>query len=201
MRILGVTGGIGSGKSTVCALLAARGAQVFYADSVAKELQVSDPNVRKAILEAFGEAAYGADGSLNRTYLAGRVFSSEADRKTINGIVHPAVAVAFASALTRARNAGVRLFVKEAALLLETDTSLLDEILVVDAPEEIRLHRVADRDGVAVAAVKARMESQLSREEMLRRADRVILNGGTLEDLKEKVDRLYDEIMNSQGTD
>jgi len=201
MRILGVTGGIGSGKSTVCALLAARGAHVFYADSVAKELQVSDPGVRKAIREAFGEEAYGADGSLNRSYLAGRVFSSEADRRTINRIVHPAVAQAFETAVSRARREGARLFVKEAALLFNTDTSLLDEILVVDAPDEVRLRRVADRDGISVEAVKARMDTQLSREEMLRRADRVIANDGTLEDLRIWVERLYDEITGTQTAD
>ena len=195
MRILGVTGGIGSGKSTVCAMLADRGAAVFYADDTAKELQVSDPAVRDAILEAFGEGSYDSDGALNRSYLAGRIFSSEEDRRTINSIVHPAVGSAFQRVVAVSRKNGVRLLVKEAALLFETDTSDLDEILVVDCPQEERIKRVLESGKWAREEVLARVMSQMAPTEMIQRADRVLFNMGSLHDLEEDVDRLYHDLI------
>lgn len=195
MKILGVTGGIGSGKSAVCALLAEKGARIFYADAVAKRLQLTDERVRGAILDAFGAEAYLADGSLNRAYLAGRVFSSDEDRRRINAIVHPAVARAFEEAVEAARRDGVPLLVKEAALLLDTDTSLFDAIVVVDAPAEERIRRVTERDGVDPDAVRARIAGQMAPEEMAARADVVLVNDGSLEDLKRKVDRLFEAVL------
>jgi dephospho-CoA kinase len=196
MKVIGITGGIGSGKSSVCSLLEERGARVFYADRVARDLQVSDAGVQREILNAFGSEAYLEDGSLNRAYIASRVFSSDEDRMRINAIVHPAVADAFTRYLADAAESGDKLVVKEAALLLQTDTSALDEIWVVDAPRELRVQRVMERDSLSRDEVEARMGSQLSAREMRRRADRVVVNNGSRSRLEEEVRRCYDAMMN-----
>jgi len=197
MKVIGITGGIGSGKSSVCALLEGRGARVFYADRVARELQVSDAGVQREIVHAFGSEAYLEDGSLNRAYLASRVFSSDEDRKRINAIVHPAVARAFTRYLADVVETGVELVVKEAALLFQTDTRALDEIWVVDAPRELRVQRVMERDSLSRDEVEARMGSQLPAREMRRRADRVVVNDGSRSRLEEDVRRCYDAMMNN----
>lgn len=187
MKILGVTGGIGSGKSVVSRMLAESGARVFYADDEAANIMVNNKNVVDALRKAFGAETFYEDGSLNRPYVAGRIFSSDADRRTINQIVHPAVGDAFRRFCESARLEGVALVVKEAAILFENETSDLDAILVVDAKKKIRIDRVEQRDGLSKAEIKSRMKSQMKAGEMRKRADYVIKNNGTLEDLREAV--------------
>ncbi len=193
MKVVGVTGGIGSGKSTVCKQLESRGAKVFYADEVARDLMVSDPQVREQIVSAFGPDAYSDDGSLDRKYIADRIFSSDEDRAAINRIVHPAVGEAFRRYVSQAREEGVELVVKEAALLLDNDTSDLDVILVIDAPKVTRIERIAARDGYSIDEIEARMAGQLPSAEMMQLADRVVHNEGTLRELKQAVDNLVHE--------
>ncbi len=193
MKVVGVTGGIGSGKSTVCKQLESRGAKVFYADEVARDLMVSDPQVREQIVSAFGPDAYSDEGSLDRKYIADRIFSSDDDRAAINRIVHPAVGEAFRRYVSQAREEGVELVVKEAALLLDNDTSDLDVILVIDAPKVTRIERIVARDGYSINEIEARMAGQLPSAEMVQLADRVVHNEGTLRELKQAVDNLVHE--------
>ena len=195
MMVVGVTGGIGSGKSTVCKHLETRGAKVFYADDVARDLMVSDPDVKEHIVRVFGPEAYLDADSLDRKYLADRVFSSDEDRAAINRIVHPAVGKAFRQYVKQARKEGARLVVKEAALLLDNDTSDLDVILVIDTPKETRIERIATRDGFSREDIDARMEGQMSPVKMVKLADYVVLNDGTIEQLKKAVDKLAREWM------
>lgn len=192
MKKVGVTGGIGSGKTAVCRLLATLGAQVFYADAEAKRLMVEHPAVREEITAAFGPESYHADGSLHRAHLAAQVFGDEARVARINAIVHPRVYEAFVTAAQAAEVAGVPLMVKEAALIYETGGDAhLDAVVVVDAPREARLARVTARDGVTEAQVAARMAHQLPPEELRRRADFLLVNDGTLEDLRPQVEALF----------
>lgn len=192
MKTLGVTGGIGSGKSTVCLMLEDLGARVFYADDEGKRLLVEDPGARREMVEAFGTESYLADGRLNRTYLAERVFGNEDNVVRINGIVHPRVFTRFEEAVARARRDGVPLMVKEAALIFEAGgEDLLDAVAVVDAPREARVSRVVSRDHVSPEDVGARMSHQLAPEELRRRADFVIDNSGTLDETREQVVRIY----------
>ena len=193
MKVVGVTGGIGSGKSTVCKQLESRGAKVFYADEVARDLMVSDPQVREQIVSAFGPDAYSDEGSLDRKYIADRIFSSDEDRAAINRIVHPAVGEVFRRYVSQAQEEGVELVVKEAALLLDNDTSDLDVILVIDAPKMTRIERIAARDGYSIDEIEARMAGQLPSVEMVQLADRVVHNEGTLRELKQAVDNLVHE--------
>ena len=192
MTTLGVTGGIGSGKTTVCGFLEEKGARVFYADIEAKRLMQEDASVRAEITETFGDEVYTDDGALNRAVLAEQVFG-DADRlEQLNAIVHPRVFEAFEGAKERAAEEGVELLVHEAALLFEAGGDAhVDVTAAVVAPDEARVARVAERDDVAPEKVRARMGHQLPQDELRRRADHVLENDGSLEDLRQKSVELY----------
>jgi dephospho-CoA kinase len=189
---LGVTGGIGSGKTTVCGFLEEQGARVFYADLEAKRLMQEDPAVRAAIVDAFGAAAYRDDDTLNRAYLAEQVFGEAARVKRLNAIVHPRVFDAFEAAKERAVDEDVSLLVHEAALLFEAGGDAhVDVTAAVVAPKADRLAWVTARDDASHEQVRDRMQHQLSQDELRKRADHVLENDGTLSDLRRKSVELY----------
>jgi len=189
---LGVTGGIGSGKTTVCGFLEEKGARVFYADIEAKRLMQEEDAVRAALVEEFGEETYGDDGALNRAYLADRVFGDAERVGRLNAIVHPHVFEAFEATKERASDEGVDLLVHEAALLFEAGGDQhVDVTAAVVAPDADRIAWVTERDDVTPEQVQARMRHQLSQDELRRRADYVIENDGSLEDLRQKSVELY----------
>jgi dephospho-CoA kinase len=192
VKTLGVTGGIGSGKTTVCGFLEEKGARVFYADIEAKRLMQEDASVRAEITEAFGAEAYTDDGALDRAYLADQVFG-DADRlERLNAIVHPRVFESFAAATERAAEEGIDLLVHEAALLFEAGGDAhVDVTAAVVAPDADRVARVAERDDVTPDQVRARMGHQLPQDELRRRADHVLENDGSLENLRQKSVDLY----------
>lgn len=192
MITLGVTGGIGSGKSTACRILDELGAQVFYADDVAKRLMVEDPELRNEIVAAFGEESYTEEGDLNRDYLAEIVFNDEERLQQLNRLVHKRVREAFEDVRQKAERVGVDLLVEEAALIFEANIDEeLDYVAVVDAPEEVRIQRVVARDRTDPEKVRARMQHQLPAEEKRRRADFVLDNSGSEEELRRQVVELY----------
>jgi dephospho-CoA kinase len=191
VKTLGVTGGIGSGKTTVCGFLEEQGARVFYADLEARRLMEEDPDVRAAIVDAFGPQSY-CDGALNRAYLADQVFGDDAKVERLNAIVHPHVFRAFDDAVARAKDENVSLLVHEAALLFEAGGDAhVDATAAVVAPDTDRIARVVERDDVAPEQVRARMEHQLPQDELRRRADHVIENDGPLDALRRKSIDLY----------
>jgi len=195
MTTLGVTGGIGSGKTTVCGFLAEQGARVFYADLEAKRLMTEHEGLRADIVDAFGEESYSDDGSLNRKHLADVVFQSPERVEQINALVHPRVHEAFAAAADRAEEEGVEVLVYEAALIFESGgDEHLDAVAVVVAPDEDRIARVVERDDTSEDDVRARMSHQLPQEELRRRADYVVENDGTLDDLRRKSVDLYHSV-------
>lgn len=173
MYKVGITGGIGSGKSTVCRLFEQNGIAVYDSDARAKALMAEDATLREQLVEAFGAECYNEQG-LNRAYLAGRVFGDEAELQRLNGIVHPAVKEDFRRWADVQRSAYV---VLESAILFESgfDTQV-DTTLAVMAPMEERLRRTVERDGVDREAVRRRMEHQLSDDELHARAARTIVN-------------------------
>lgn len=196
MKTLGVTGGIGSGKSAACRFFEALGAQVFYADAEAKRLMAEHAGLRADIIETFGAESYDAEGRLNRAYLAETVFGDAEQVKRINALVHPRVFEAFEETKAEASAAGVPLLVHEAALIFEAGGEQhLDAVAVVDAPEEKRLRRVMARDGVGEAEVRARMAHQLPAEEKRRRADYVIDNSGSKGALRAEVERVFKAVL------
>jgi len=192
VKTLGVTGGIGSGKTTVCGFLEEKGAKVFYADLEAKQLMQNDDSVRAEIVDTFGADAYRDDGALNREFLAAQVFGDAERLERLNAIVHPRVFESFAAAETRADEEGVDLLVHEAALLFEAGGDAhVDETAAVVAPDEDRIARVVERDDVTPEQVRERMGHQLPQDELRRRADHVIENDGSLSDLREASVDLY----------
>lgn len=198
-RVVAVSGGIGSGKTTVCRIMLGLGATLFNADEVAKYLMEHDDALRAALKTAFGDEAYGPDGKLNRTYLASRVFSSEANRQRINAIVHPHVAAAFHDAVRRARESGAPLLVHESALITEVDhRDEFDAIVIVESPRDIRLQRVARRDSTASDAVAARADLQPSAEAYRAVADYIIVNDGSLDDLTQRVTDVVQAILDTE---
>ncbi|WP_103020798.1 dephospho-CoA kinase [Salinibacter altiplanensis] len=192
MITLGVTGGIGSGKTTVCGFLEEKGARVFYADIEAKRLMQEAPAVRAAIVDEFGPEAYHEDDTLHREYLAERVFGDAERVKRLNAIVHPHVFEAFEEAKERAVDEEVSLLVHEAALLFEAGGDAhVDVTAATVAPETDRVAWVTARDDASPEQVRARMQHQLSQSELRRRADHVIENDGSLDDLRQKSAKLY----------
>ena len=173
MYKVGITGGIGSGKSTVCALLAEYGVPVYDSDSRAKALMSESQVLRRSLQEAFGEECYNEQG-LNRAYLAEKVFGDKEALVKLNSIVHPAVRADFKAWADAQRAAYV---VLESAILFEAGfEGEVDTTLAVMAPMEERIRRTVSRDGSDRAAVEARIANQMSDDELHRRAKRTIVN-------------------------
>ncbi len=177
---VGITGGIGSGKSLVCQIFhESLGIPVFNADIRAKELIASDPELRRGIIAIFGPEAYDKDGKYNRAFVASVAFSRPEKLAALNALVHPAVEKASLEWHLQQVRAGAAYTLKEAALLIESGSHKhLDFLIVVSAPENIRVQRVMHRDGIGEEQVRARMRMQLPESEKLALADFVIMNDG-----------------------
>lgn len=177
MLKIGITGGIGSGKSTVCRIFASLGIPVYNADQRAKWLMAHDPALIESIKKQFGPEAYYENGQLNRHHLGDIIFAEPEKRAQLNALVHPAVWADGDRWNEEHRSAPYTL--KEAALIFESGGDrFLDKIIVVTAPEDLRITRVVRRDGVERAAVKARMAAQMPEAEKAERADFLIINDG-----------------------
>ena len=173
---IGVTGGIGSGKSTVCRVFQVLGLPVYDADSRAKWLMNHDSTLRGQVLAAFGTESYLADGSLNRIYLAGRVFNDESETRKLNDLVHPRVGEDYQH--WRESHPNAPYTVREAALLFEVGAIRdLDAVIVVSAPRALRIRRVLQRDRHRTEAdIAAIMSRQMPEEEKIRLADHLVRN-------------------------
>lgn len=197
MITLGITGGIGSGKSTVARRLGKKnGARVVFADELARELMEKDSDLREELSRLFGPGIYDENDSLDRTGLAARVFEDREALEQLNRAVHPVVRGETLRRIEEARDEDVQLFVYEAALLFEAGWNHpFDKTILVEAPREARIRRVMERDGASREDVLARMNTQIDPAEARRRADIVLDNSDSEEDLLEKVDALYDSLM------
>ncbi len=174
--LVGITGGIGAGKSTICQIFATLGVPIYEADARAKWLMTQHLPLIEAIKQTFGQEAYLEDGQLNRTYLAAQVFNDGNKVKLLNHLVHPTVGKDFEDWV--AVNAQVSYVLNEAALMFESGRYLtLDKVITVYAPEALRTRRTQHRDKHrSPAEIKAIMSKQLSEEEKIKRADYVIYN-------------------------
>ena len=187
MYKVGLTGGIGSGKSTVAELLSNRGVAVYDSDSRAKALMAGDEALRAALIEAFGVECY-TDAGINRAWLAERVFNNEEELRRLNAIVHPAVMRDFAAWAETVEGDYV---VMESAILLEAGLeSHVDVVVAVMAPKELRLQRAMQRDGASEAQIEERMRNQMSDDERTERAKYAIVNID-LDELEEDVEQLH----------
>lgn len=176
---VGITGGIGSGKTTVCRIFEALGVPVYDADYWAKWLIVHDLEVRTAIVGLFGAEAYLPDGAYNRPFVAAIVFENPEKLAALNAAVHPAVERHSRAWHEQQARAGYPYTLKEAALMVESGSHrFLDALIVVTAPEEIRIRRVMERDGISEATVRARLRNQMPEAEKEALADFLIVNDG-----------------------
>lgn len=193
VRTIGLTGGIGSGKSTVARILGELGAEVIDADRIGHEIyRPGTPGWRK-VAGAFGHEILAADGTIDRKKLGSRVFASPAELARLNSLLHPLMAEEIRGRIEALRAGGRRSpVVVEAAVLLEAGwDALVDEVWVVEASRETAIARViADRQ-LARDEVERRVDNQMSSEERAQAADCIIRNAGTLEELRAEVTRIW----------
>ena len=189
---VGLTGGIGSGKSTVSKILISKGFSVYNSDDRAKWLMNNNDNLKSNIISIFGNKAY-LKGSLNRKYLSTKAFNDSSKLKALNNLVHPLVAIDFKNWLLHQKSKN---FVfKEAAILIEIGAHKeMDKIIVVSCPENIRLERVLKRDVNSPELVKKRIRNQISETEKINHADFVIKNNGSESDLVLEVEFVISEL-------
>ena len=186
MILLGLTGGIGSGKSSVAQLLSARGAIVIDSDAIAREIQVSGSPLLAQLVERFGDVL-NEDGSLNRAQLASIVFPSPENVKALNAIMHPAIGKEMSRRLDEQRKTD-NVVVLDIPLLVENPRKGLSGVLVVDVDTELAVERVVKHRGMDADDVRARISRQSTREQRIAIADRIIDNSGSLEELERQVE-------------
>jgi dephospho-CoA kinase len=174
MLKIGITGGIGSGKSTVCRVFSVMGIPVFEADKVARKLMDTDEEIHEKLVRLFGAAVYLPDHTVNRKYLAGIVFKDPSLLAKLNEIVHPVVRKTFFDWCERQKSPYI---IHEAAILFESGFyKMMDKTITVVTSENERIHRVMKRDGITIELVKERIKNQWSDEERIKLADFVIEN-------------------------
>lgn len=173
MLKIGLTGGIGSGKSTVAKVFETLGIPVYYADDAAKRVMNENAALRQQIIEHFGETSYD-NGQLNRAHISGQVFNNTEKLNLLNTIVHP---VTIADAEQWMQQQKTPYAIKEAALIFEANANKqLDYVIGVSAPPDLRLKRVMERDHTSPDKVQARMDKQMNEEEKMKRCDFIIYN-------------------------
>lgn len=197
MLLVGLTGGIGSGKSTVSALLAARGAVIVDADEIARGLQTPRSPVLERMAERFGEQIIRGDGSLDRAAVAALVFGDSTEARAaladLNGIVHPAMQAEIRRQID-AQSGTDRVVVLDFPLLTENPREGLAAWIVVDIDPEIAVRRLVEQRGMGEQDARKRIASQPSREQRLARATHVIHNDGDLDALRAQVDDLWNNL-------
>lgn len=195
-RVIGLTGGVASGKSTVAAMLRALGAVVLDADAIVRELQQPGTPVFRAIVEAFGPGVVRADGTLDRAALGRRVFADPEARRRLNAIVHPAVRERLHQEVARLqrRLPPDAVIVLDIPLLLDTaprEAYPLEGVIVVVADDSTQVARLRARDGLDEAAARQRLAAQRPVREKAAEADWVIDNSGSLEETRRQVEALW----------
>lgn len=194
--ILGVTGGIASGKSTVTKILASLGAAVVSADQLARQAVRPGTETLERLVRRFGPSILRPDGTLDRKSLGSLVFADGAARNDLNAIVHPAIAALAEARLQVLSSQGLPLIVYEAPLLFEAGAAeRVDAVLVVRLDEDLQLRRLRERDGLDEGAARARIASQMPQEEKVARADFLVDNSGSLQQTEEQVRRLFNRLV------
>lgn len=197
---IGITGGIGSGKTTVCKMFEELGIPVYYADERAKYLMQHEHFLIDEIKKNFGEEVYD-NGYLNRQLLASKVFHDKEKVKLLNSLVHPAVFRDTDRWVAEQQATQTPYALKEAALLVESGShNYLDKLIVVTAPQNVRLKRVVERDNVSSTDVMARMQNQLPEEEKVKLADFVIINDSDKEHLRQQVLKIHQQLVELSAT-
>jgi len=201
VHVIGLTGGIASGKSTVTAFFKERGIPVIDADVLGHRTYDPGTDTFKAVVAAFGDDLVAPDGTIDRRVLGGKVFGKPEELKRLTDIVWPGIRKLASEALSEFEAAGNSLVVLEAAVLFEAGwEDLVDEVWVVVVEPELAVKRLASRNGLDEAAARARIDSQLSNAERVARADVVITNNGTLDELQQSIQQAWDELQKRLST-
>jgi dephospho-CoA kinase len=196
MVLIGLTGGVASGKSTVSQVLKEEGAYVIDADRIARDLVTPDSPVSRELVQVFGKEILCQDGSIDRKRLAARVFSDPEERRLLNRILHPKIKEAVCYRIREvARTDPAAIVIVDAALLIDVGWHReVDKVIVVTSSTEQQIERMEKRDGLATAEARRILAAQMTQEERLKVADFVIPNEGSLEDTIKKTREVFDEI-------
>ena len=187
MILIGLTGGIGSGKSEVARLLTERGAEIIDADLIVRELQQPGAEIYEKMIELFGSEVVAADQSLNRTAIAKKVFTDESLLKTLNQLVHPVVKRVMNERVESFRDTE-KVVILDIPLLVENPREGLDGVLVVDLDAEIAVKRLVEQRNMSAEDARARIAKQATREQRLAIANHVIDNSGDRNALSQKIE-------------
>ncbi|MEX0679982.1 MAG: dephospho-CoA kinase [Balneolales bacterium] len=191
---IGITGGIGSGKTTVCSIWERLGARVVYADALAKSLMVENKELHNDIIKVFGEQTFNNDGSLNRSWLAKEAFEGKRV-KELNRLVHPWVYQELEKLKKKAEKEGIEIFVRESALLLDNGRpDDIDAVILLKAPESKRIEWVVQRDLGDEAHVRERIQNQQDYSRLEPLADIVLENDDSKEKLEKKAEIIFREL-------
>ena len=192
MRVIAVTGGIGAGKSTVTNLFRELGAHVVDADAISRALTAPEGEALPALREAFGDAVFRQDGTLDRAALATRVFQDERELARLNAVLHPRITRRILSELNRLREAGTEVALLDVPLLFEAGMDrLADTVVCVTAPEATRVRRVCARDGISPEEARSRIRRQNPMERTEALSDYVLINDGPLQTTLEEARALW----------
>lgn len=183
--VIGITGGIGSGKSTVCKILTDKGCKVLFADNIAKSIMNNDINISGEIIDIFGTECY-SNGKLESKILAEKVFNHPDKISKLNSIVHPPTIKKIKEDIAFLNDPKELLFIEVPLLFEAKMVDLFDYIFLVTAESDIRIRRVLERDNVSAAEIKGRIDAQIPEEQKKGRADFILENNSTLKNLKEK---------------
>ncbi|MBK7328904.1 MAG: dephospho-CoA kinase [Dehalococcoidia bacterium] len=195
MHVIGLTGGIASGKSTVTRFFKDRDIPVIDADVLGHRTYDPGTDTFAAVVKAFGDDLVAPDGTIDRRVLGGKVFGKPDELKRLTDVVWPGIRKLASEALSEFEAAGNALVVLEAAVLFEAGwEDLVDDVWVVVVEPDLAVQRLATRNGLDEAAARARIDSQLSNAERMARADVVLTNNGTLEELEAGIQRAWDEL-------
>ncbi len=197
MKIIGLTGGIATGKSQVSSILSELGAMVIDADIVAREVVQKGLPAWQQLKDTFGEEYFLSNGELNRRKLGQLVFSHPDELAKLNSITHPAIKAKIEDRINDLKVQGYNgIVVVDAALLLEAGwETMVDQVWVVDAPMEKRIERIMKRDNLTRDQALSRINSQMSQQERIAKADKIIYNNSNIDSLKEQVLRIWHETL------
>lgn len=196
MKIIGLTGGIGSGKTTVAQLFSELGVPIYIADIEAKKLTDSSKEIRRKLIALLGEEAYNGP-KLNRKFVANKIFNNEVLLEAVNAVIHPKVALHFRKWLLKQNAAYV---IKEAAILFENGSyKNCDLVILVTAPKAVRIARVMARDNASAVEIEQRMKNQWSDKEKQKLAD-IIIENIELKTTQEKVKTIHNFLSKSPSS-
>ena len=194
-RVIGLTGGIGSGKSTASQYLAELGAVIIDADRIGQEAYRPNTKTWRELIKTFGNRILAADNTIDRKKLGAIVFGKREELARLNAVIHPQITRVIKKEIENCRRQGISVIVLDAPVLFEADAkSLVNEVWVVVSNEENVIKRAMSRTGLPEEQIRARIRSQMANEERIKRAQVVIHNDGTVEELREKVKTLWERV-------